>query len=203
MKLYQIYIPELAAYAKFKVLEPEQIEQFVVSHKKENKNSDFNIFRKKVVETFVFNLKSDVTDSLRMMSREAAETCLDALFNGCLMLNPGLDIDLWLSIAYTGIIEDISSLKDIDDFSEKELDWLASLKDFQKSVKKFPKIDMNDFPFDLNSKEKKKIKIKQISKQKYLGLDNHLKTNVIRSRRRNSQYCFVPKKISGRFIRCR
>ena len=200
MKLYQIYIPELASYAKFKVLEPEQIEQFIVSHKKENKNSDFNIFRKKVVETFVFNLKSDVTDSLRMMSREAAETCLDALFNGCLMLNPGLDIDLWLSIAYTGLIEDIGSLKDDDDFSDKELDWLASLKNLRKSNNKFPKIDMNDFPFDLNSKQTKKIKIKQISKQKYLALDNYLKTNVIRSRRCDPQYRFFSYEISSRLI---
>lgn len=88
MKIYQIYIPELATYVKFKVLEPEQIEQFVISFKKENKDPDLIDFRKKVVETFVFNLKSDITDSLRMMSRQSAESCLDALFNGCIMLNP-------------------------------------------------------------------------------------------------------------------
>ena len=144
MKIYQIYIPELATYAKFKVFEPEQIEQFVVSFKKENKDPDLLTFRKKVVETFVFNLKSDITDSLRMMSRQAAESCIDALFNGCIMLNPGLDIDLWLSIAYTGILEDIDALKDID-FSNKDSAFIESLRNMKKTSKKFPKIDFDDF----------------------------------------------------------
>lgn len=179
MKIYQIYIPELAAYVKFKVLEPEQIEQFVVSFKKENKDPDLITFRKKVVETFVFNLKSEIAESLRMMSRHSAESCLDALFNGCIMLNPGLDIDLWLSIAYTGILEDINSFKDDDILSSKESAFIESLKNMKKTNKRFPKIDMDDFPFDMGSKEKIKPKIKQITKQKYLGLENHLKSNVI------------------------
>jgi len=179
MKIYQIYIPELATYVKFKVLEPEQIEQFVISFKKENKDPDLIQFRKKVVETFVFNLKSEIAESLRMMSRQSAESCLDALFNGCLMLNPGLDIDLWLSIAYTGILEDISSFKDEDNIASKESAFMKSLKNMQKTGKKFPKVDLDDFPFDMNLKDKVKPKIKQISKQKYLGLENHLKSNVI------------------------
>lgn len=179
MKIYQIYIPELATYVKFKVFEPEQIEQFVSSFKKENKDPDLITFRKKVVETFVFNLKSDISDSLRMMSRQSAESCLDALFNGCLMLNPGLDIDLWLSIAYTGILEDLNLLKDDDINPSKESLFMESLKNLKKTNKRFPKIDLDDFPFDLSGKEKIKPKIKQITKQKYLGLENHLKSNVI------------------------
>ena len=180
MKIYQIYIPELATYAKFKVFEPEQIEQFVISFKKDHKNPDLVDFRKKVVETFVFNLKSDITDSLRMMSREAAESCIDALFNGCIMLNPGLDIDLWLSIAYTGILEDINSFKDDDIISSmRYASLMSALKSGKKDKEKFPKLDMDDFPFDMNPKEKKKPKIKQITKQKYLGLEDHLKQNVI------------------------
>jgi hypothetical protein len=80
MKIYQIYVPELATYAKFKVFEPDQIEDFIVSYKKEHKEPDIISFRKKVIDTFVFNLKSDIVDSLRMMSRAAAESCTDALF---------------------------------------------------------------------------------------------------------------------------
>ncbi len=79
MKIYQIYVPELAAYAKFKVLEPENLDEFISSYKKENKKVDILSFRKKVVETFVFNLKSDITDALRLMSRDAAQSCLDSL----------------------------------------------------------------------------------------------------------------------------
>lgn len=80
MKIYQIYVPELATYAKFKVFEPEQIEEFILAYKKDYKEPDILTFRKKVVDTFVFNLKSDIIDSLRSMSRTAAEACTDALF---------------------------------------------------------------------------------------------------------------------------
>lgn len=179
MKIYQIYFPELASYAKFRVLEPEQIEQFVVSFKKEHKDPNLIMFRKKVIENFVFNLKSEISDSLRMMSRESAEACLDALFNGCIMLNPGIDIDLWLSIAYTGILEDLDPFDETTDLSPGESAFLESLKNMHKTSKKFPKVDLSDFPFDINSKEKIKPIVRPITKQKYLGLENHLKSNVI------------------------
>ena len=42
---------------------------------------------------------------------------------------------------------------------------------------KFPKLDAEDYPFD--GKAKAKPKIRQISKQKYLGLKNHLSSNII------------------------
>jgi len=84
------------------------------------------------------------------------------------MLNPGLDIDMWLQIAYTG---ESDSYNDLDD--EISNAFIESLK----KRANFPKIDMDDFPFD--TKAKVHPKIKQISKQKYLGLQNHLKSNVI------------------------
>ena len=173
MRIYQIYIPELATYAKFKVFEPEQIEEFINAYKKENKEADIISFRKKVIDTFVFNLKSDIIESLRMMSRKAAESCTDALFNGCIMLNPGLDIDLWLNIAYTGIPDPLDTTEEDDEISS------AFIKSLKKIKSNYPKVDMDDFPFDV--KPKPKPKLKQISKQKYLGLENHLKSNIIRT----------------------
>jgi hypothetical protein len=80
MKIYQIYVPELATYAKFKVFEPEQIEDFIAIYKKDYKEPDILTFKKRVIDTFVFNLKSDIIDSLRAMTRTAAESCTDALF---------------------------------------------------------------------------------------------------------------------------
>lgn len=192
MKIYQIYVPELAAYAKFKMFEPEQIEEFINSYKKEHKEADIISFRKKVLDTFVFNLKSDITDSLRMMSRQAAEQCTEALFNGCIMLNPGLDIDLWLNIAYTGLPDPL------DDVTDDEI-TSAFIKSLKRIPKDYPKIDMDDFPFD--PKAKIKPKIKQISKQKYLGLENHLKSSIIRTRVCCRSSCFSLKKIPSWFIR--
>jgi ATP-dependent Clp protease ATP-binding subunit ClpC len=86
------------------------------------------------------------------------------------MLNPGLDIDLWLNIAYTGVSDPVDELDD-DEISS------AFIESLKKIRPKYPKIDMDDFPFD--PKTKVTPKIKQISKQRYLGLQNHLKSNVI------------------------
>ena len=90
--------------------------------------------------------------------------------NGCVMLNPGLDIDLWLNIAYTGI-SDLS-----DDFDDLEISS-AFIDSLKKMGPQFSKTDMSDYPFDI--KKKIQPKIKQISKQKYLGLKNYLESNVI------------------------
>jgi hypothetical protein len=84
MKIYQIYIAELATLVKFKVLDPDDVVKFVesVGNKYDSAPSQekYNLFRKEVIEHFIFNLKGDVSESLRLMSRKAAETCLDALF---------------------------------------------------------------------------------------------------------------------------
>ena len=34
------------------------------------------------------NLKSEIADSLRLMARPAAERAIEALYNGCVALNP-------------------------------------------------------------------------------------------------------------------
>ena len=40
------------------------------------------------------------------MTRLDAERCVEALYTGCVMLNPGLDIDYWVAIAYSYGIEE-------------------------------------------------------------------------------------------------
>jgi hypothetical protein len=67
--------------------------------------------------------------------------------------------------------EDIGPMDLDDDISSA---FLSSLKNMRS---KFPKLDAEDYPFD--TKGKTKPKIKQISKQKYLGLKNHLNSNII------------------------
>ena len=80
MRIYQIYMPELATYVKFKVLEPEEVQEFLSRHRKIENKSEFEKFKKNVIEHFIFNLKNEVSESLRMMSRKAAETCISALY---------------------------------------------------------------------------------------------------------------------------
>ena len=73
-------MPELATYVKFKVLEPEEVQEFLSKYRKIENKSEFEKLKKDVIEHFVFNLKNEVSDSLRMMSRKAAETCISALY---------------------------------------------------------------------------------------------------------------------------
>lgn len=84
MRIYQIFVPELATFVKFKVLEPENVKTFIESldfEKEDMSESKYYIsFRKAVIENFIFNLKGEVSESLRMMSRKAAESCLDSLY---------------------------------------------------------------------------------------------------------------------------
>jgi hypothetical protein len=113
MKIYQIYVPELASYVKYKVLTPEDIEALVA----ELSGKTAKEYKLAILENVIYNIKSEISESLRLMSRPTAEKCIDALYNGCVMLNPGLDIDLWINLAYSKTLE-ISGLDDnifIDD----------------------------------------------------------------------------------------
>lgn len=151
MKLYQIYLPELASYVKYKVLTPEDIESLVADIAGKN-SKDFKLA---VLENVVYNIKSEISESLRLMSRSSAERAIEALYNGCVMLNPGLDIDLWINLAYSKAV-------DIEGLDDEELD--------EAIAKKFK---------EAKSKKATKPKIKKVSRQKFLGLEGHLKNSLI------------------------
>jgi len=95
MNIYQIFIPELGTNVKFKVLPVKDLEDFV------KKNKAAKDLRKRILQFIVYNLTTDVAAALASMSRDAAERALEAVYAGCIMLNPGLDIDYWLNIAYS------------------------------------------------------------------------------------------------------
>lgn len=97
MRVYQIFIPELNTHVKFKVMPPEDVSSFL-----SNLSSplDESLFYKLVLDNYVFNMKTEIRESLKMMSSAAAKETVEALYNGCVMLNPGLDIDTWTKMAY-------------------------------------------------------------------------------------------------------
>lgn len=84
MKIYQIYVAELATYIKYKVLDPESIDS-LINDLGDKSPKDFKLA---ILENVIYNVKSEITESLRLMSRPAAERCIDAMYNGCVMLNP-------------------------------------------------------------------------------------------------------------------
>jgi len=97
MRVYEIFIPELGTYIKFKSLLPEDIKAFV----DEASNLDEDEFKRLVLESLVYNLKTDILELIRKMSPAGQKDALYALYNGCVMLNPGIDPDLWVRVAYT------------------------------------------------------------------------------------------------------
>lgn len=85
MRIYQIFVPELGTFVKYKVLEQEEIKDFIegISLDREllSEQEYFLSLRKIILENFIFNLKSDVSEALREMSRKSAEACLNALYS--------------------------------------------------------------------------------------------------------------------------
>jgi hypothetical protein len=85
MRIYQIFVPELGTFVKYKVLEQEEIKDFIdtISLDREilSEQEYFLSLRKTILENFIFNLKSDVSEALREMSRKSAENCLNALYS--------------------------------------------------------------------------------------------------------------------------
>ena len=156
MQIYQIFIPELHANVKFKVVTNEEAETFLKKHK--NKDD----LRQAILKFIVFNLNTEVASSLNMMSRQAAERAAEAIYAGCIMLNPGLDVDYWINIAY--------STNPVSPDIEDDALNLTQLRNFIKTARSTQ-----------NKKNIKKIETKnrKLSKEKFLGLDNFLKTNVI------------------------
>lgn len=154
MQIYQIFIQELHTHAKFKVLTTTEIEDFLSGLSKAQKKD----LRRTILQYVVYNLNSDIAASLAMMSRPAAERALEAIYAGCIMLNPGLDLEYWVNIAYsTAPFEG----KDIDSSLDEVRSLIKSTREMKKKAATV-------------AADKKKV-----SKQKFLGLEHHLKSNVI------------------------
>jgi len=155
MQIYQIHIPELHTSVKFKVLPVDDVLEFVSRHKRKNEEN----LRKEILQTFVYNLHTDIAESLNMMSRTAAERALEALYAGAIMLNPSLDPEYWITMAFsTAPIMPVFDQDDDDPYSE--------VKEFIRRQRK-----KTDQPV-----KKKPVKM---TKQKFLGLEDHLKSKVI------------------------
>lgn len=146
MQHYQIEIAEIGTFVKFKVLSPEDVESFVDSASELPRDD----YMKAVIETLVFNFKTEIIESLKMMSRSAASTTLEALYNGCVMLNPGLDVETWVRISFAGI-------------EKKETTGEIEPTDFMPNLEKIVKA----------------LPGKKPTKTKFLNLEKHLKDRII------------------------
>lgn len=154
MNIYQIFIPELGTNVKFKVLPVKDVEDFV------KKNKSVKDLRKRILQFIVYNLTTDVAAALASMSREAAERALEAVYAGCIMLNPSLDVDYWLNIAYS------TNPAKFSDGPGKDYN-IDQIKKFLRQAEAKTKSTTAA------------SKVKKLNKQKFLGLEQYLKSNVI------------------------
>lgn len=76
MKLYQIYVPDLNVYVKYKVLEPEEISSFVSQLNTKNEKDR----KRKILQYVIFNIKTEISSALSLMTRPDAERCVEALY---------------------------------------------------------------------------------------------------------------------------
>jgi ATP-dependent Clp protease ATP-binding subunit ClpC len=96
MQLYEIRYPELDCVVKFKALLPIEVEDFLASM------GDYSepAFMQSVLSHFVYNINSEVKSKLKDMEPDTAKRTIQALYKGCVSLNPGLDPEKWVSSSY-------------------------------------------------------------------------------------------------------
>lgn len=161
MQVYEIYIPELGTYVKFKHLAASDVGIFVQDLAEVSRED----YIQKVLEMFVFNMRTEIRESLKMMSRDSAKQALEALFNGCVMLNPGLDIETWVSLAYSSYIDPNAI---IDDGIPLNQDII------------FPDSgNSNAASVEALTTAPKKSKPRKINKAKFLNLKRFLEDRVV------------------------
>ncbi len=71
-------MPDLSVYVKYKLLDPDEIKEFLESID----TSSLPNVKKLILENTVYNMKTEVTEALRLMPRDSAEKCIASLYNG-------------------------------------------------------------------------------------------------------------------------
>jgi ATP-dependent Clp protease ATP-binding subunit ClpA len=105
MQLYEIKYSEIDCYVKFKALQPMDIEDFKASLGEVSEKD----FMQAVISHFIYNINTDVKPKLQWVSPDAGRRLIQALYQGCVFLNPGLDPGTWTSLTYT----QLSSSKEV------------------------------------------------------------------------------------------
>lgn len=160
MQLLEIYVPELNSHVKFKVLEYDYANTVMMEYVDLPQRQAVQ----KILELYVYNFKSDIIPAIKRLEPEEANRHLKALYGHVIMLNPGLDIDGWLSMAWNsktfndlfGVAEDIGpiELMGASGMTSKE-GRRATPSSAPKGV------------------------IAKISREKFLNLETHLSERVI------------------------
>jgi ATP-dependent Clp protease ATP-binding subunit ClpA len=116
MQLYEIKFAELDCFVKFKALLPIDIEEFHLSIG----DAPEKDFIQAVLSHFVYNINTDVKDKLKLLTPEAGKKIVQALYHGCVFLNPGLDPETWVSLSYMVLSKSTEISTDVDQHVAKK-----------------------------------------------------------------------------------
>lgn len=158
MDVLQIYNPDIEIYVRYRRIPYEEVELFIADN--EDVDSSSEDFIRNVLRLCVPNLQTEVADALREADKKQAYKTLRKIYNGCIMLNPGLDVDEWLTI--TG---DVAFLKTSID---KDKDFPPALDEPEEK----------EATVETKAKTKTRAR-KPITKPKFLGLEGYLKSKII------------------------
>lgn len=154
MQILSVQIPELGTYVRFKQFSPDSVLEY---EQKYNGNNISHLdWKKKVIGTFIYNVNTEISASLKMMSKKDQDATVEALYNGVVMLNPGLDVNRWVALAFK--INDYVAIPDSDVAPQEALTSGGTKDRASKAVAN---------------------RSSTFTKEKFLGLESFLLDNVV------------------------
>lgn len=173
MRLLEVYTPEIDAHVKYKVLDLDDVDDFAEA----NAHLKRNDYITKVLDTVVFNLRTEISGILRNITtkegKDRGGQALESIYNGCIMLNPGLDVDRWLKLSSAAdkwAVRNKMSSDDEDRLSEPPFLFDQDEED----------LSLDASEPESTPKQKKIYKPEEIlSRSKFLGLEPFLKQHII------------------------
>lgn len=157
MKLVDVFMPKLDGVATFKVLTEDELNDFLDAYHDQSRDE----YALQVIEVLIWNLTVDVKPLLKKMPKKNAHEALRAIYNGCIMLNPRLDYELWTSI------------------SESWQTSTATPEVSTSSLEAPPLLDDEDAFLGKVATPKPRRSTLRFPKAKFMNLERHLKSAVI------------------------
>lgn len=167
MRIHEIFFRDLDLSLKLKYLLPEEISRISSKYGQVSKVEYMMI----VLNTCVYNLRTEVNTAIQQMGKPNGDQFIKEIYNGCIMLNPALDIETWVRLTQSyDVISDINQpieLTPADDETDDE-DAKETPSRPSRRTKTAPKKQPEDKPTP-----------HKITKSKFINLHQHLIENVV------------------------
>lgn len=167
MRIQEIYFQDMDLAMKLKSLMPEEVESIRARYAELSRIEYMMI----VLNTCVYNLRSEIMSMLRAMDKSMGDQFLKEIYNGCVMLNPGLDINTWVKLTQSyDVMAEKNIIPDFINLSHHEImPMMRTNDDFLEEVEDRP---------SRRPRQKPKPNFK-LSKARFMNLHKYLSERVI------------------------